>query len=135
LYKNLIANSAQIILVDKPSISSGPTDIVECNPLEQPLFICVAIGQKHTNILWTYVSRGAEWNLTDGESYQIKIDNSQMKDGLYYTINSTLTFLSMASNEHAIVRCKTDIPGAASADALLVAIGKYNNQNNNYSRL
>ena len=64
-------------------------------------------------------------NLIDGENYQIKSDVSQLKDGLYYTINSTVTFLNVASNESAIVRCKIDIPGAASADALLVTIMHY----------
>ena len=50
-----------------------------------------------------------------------------MNDGVYYTINSTLTFLrfSATSNENAILRCKTDIPGAVSADAILVTLGEY----------
>ena len=61
-------------------------------------------------------------NLTDGEDYQIKSDVSQLKVGLYHTINSTVTFLNVASNESAIVRCKIDIPGAVSVDALLVTI-------------
>ena len=68
-------------------------------------------------------------NLTDGDSYQIKSDVTMpVKDGLYYTINSTLTFLKWASNETAIVRCKLDIPGGASADALLVTLGKFSRQ-------
>ena len=50
----------------------------------------------------------------------------QVKDGLYYTINSTLTFLNWTSNESAIVRCKLDIPGGASTsssvDALLITL-------------
>ena len=62
-------------------------------------------------------------NLTDGDSYRIESNISQVEAGLY-TINSTITFLNVASNESAIVRCKIGVPGAASTDAILVTIGK-----------
>ena len=62
-------------------------------------------------------------NLTDGDEFQIVSNVSEMEDGLY-TTNSTITFLNVSANESAIVRCKIDVPGAASADALLVTIGK-----------
>jgi hypothetical protein len=63
-------------------------------------------------------------NLTDGDNYRIESNVSEVEDGLY-AINSTVTFLNVASNESAIVRCKIDVPGAASSDALLVTIGKF----------
>ena len=113
-----------LIYVEKPSILSGPTNIVECNPSEQPSFSCVAIGLNAPNITWTYISNGGEeMNLTDGDNYQIESNISKVEEGLY-TINSTITFLNVATNESAIVRCKIGVPGAASVDALLVTIGK-----------
>lgn len=112
------------IHIEKPSISSGPTNIVECNPSEQPSFSCVAIGPNVPNITWIYISNGGEEiSLTDGDNYRIESNISEIEDGLY-AINSTLTSLNVAANESAIVRCKIDVPGVASADALLVTIGK-----------
>ena len=115
---------APILCADKPSISSGPTNVIECSPTEQPSFTCVTTGPNATNITWTYISSGGvEMNLTDGDEFQIVSNISEVEDGLY-TTNSTLTFLNVSANESAIVRCKIDVPGAASADALLVTIGK-----------
>lgn len=97
---------------------------MECNPSEQPSFSCVAIGPNAPNITWTYISNGGNGiNLTDGDNYRIESNVSEVEGGLYAT-NSTITFLNVTANESAIVRCKIDVPGAASADALLVTIGK-----------
>ena len=124
VYSHNIMATCYFMCADKRSISSGPSNIIECSPTEQPSFTCVATGPNATNITWTYISSGGEeMNLTDGDEYQIVTNISKVEDGLY-TTNSTVTFLNMAANESAIVRCKIDIPGAASADALLVTIGK-----------
>ena len=114
-----------LIYAEKPSILSGPTNIVECNPSEQPSFSCVVIRSNAPNITWAYVSNGGEEvNLTDGDNHRIESNISEVENGLY-SINSTLTFLNMTANESAIiVRCKIDVPGVASAYALLVTIGK-----------
>ena len=114
-----------LICIERPSISSGPNNTVECNPSEQPSFSCVAIGSNAANITWTYIYNGGEEvNLTDGDNYRIESNISKVEDGLY-VVNSTLTFLNVADNESAIVRCKIDVPGVASSDALLVTIGKH----------
>lgn len=63
-------------------------------------------------------------NLTDGDNYQIESNVSMVEGGLY-AINTTLTFLNVAANESAIVKCKIDVPGAVSSEALLVTISKF----------
>lgn len=60
------------------------------------------------NIAWTYINKGVETNITEGDDYHIVSSVSRVGDGTLYTASSTLTFLNLdlTENGNGVVRCK-----------------------------
>ena len=102
------------------------------NHKEQLSFECVvnytSLSPSHTlNITWTYINKGVETNITEGDDYHIVSSIPQEGDRRLYTASSTLTFLNfdLAENDNGVVRCKI---GEAVVDVNFTTIvpGKYN---------
>ena len=93
----------------------------------QPSFSCEVAGLPAPNVIWTYRpsldNRGNEISLTDGESYRVVRNVSEMGDGRLVT-TSTVTFLNLVITDGGLVRCRTG-SSESVADALLTVIGMW----------
>ena len=122
--------AAEPEILSEIQVNNGITTLLDLDESADdrlPSFMCAAAGLPAPIITWIYVpnlDREHDISLSDGEKYQIIVNNVSEKDDGRQVTTSSLTFLELTATDGGLVRCRASTPTTTdSADALLTVIG------------